>query len=86
MDLVFSQELKSLLKVSPSEPVPYFSNGPRSLENPRRRRITFNELVHSLDDDEESEWHKLKSGDVTPTQEGSQVCCFDFYHIVDILG
>lgn len=48
-------------------------NGSVDQSAPRRRRITFNELVHSVDDDEETEWHQLKSDDVTPTPEDPQV-------------
>jgi len=59
-------DLKSSLKTSPPSVAP--SNSTTSTAT-RRRRITFNELVHSVDDDDETEYHQLKGDDVTPTAE-----------------
>ena len=71
-------DLKSLLKVPPTTLVTAATTGPPTTVQPvtqpsaRRRRITFNELVHSVDDDDETEYHPLKCDDVTPTPEDCQ--------------
>jgi len=68
-------DLKSLLKTPTATPAVV-----QPVTQARRRRITFNELVHSVDDDDETEYHQLKCDDVTPTPED----CDDTYSERDV--
>ena len=65
-------DLKSLLKTPTNVTQQSIVTQPISQQATRRRRITFNELVHSVDDDDETEYHQLKCDDVTPTPDDCQ--------------